>query len=116
MTWRESPRIMRVGPVNVVLVELDGLGVGLLRVSEEVALHVLAGNDPENGLGGNPFGARQEQPGPTSNEGFSRFPLHSSQGSCLRSAAASVRASSSVNARLRDVREQLGKLVGFGGF
>jgi hypothetical protein len=40
-----------VGPVDVVLVEADGLAILLLRVGEHVALDVLASHSAEDGLG-----------------------------------------------------------------
>ena len=115
MTWRESPRIMRFGPVNVVLVELDGLGVGLLRVSEEVALHVLAGNDPENGLGGNPF-AYVKSNRFDFEPGLFAFPAPFEPG-LVSAERGGERAGFLVGQRaFTGCAEQLGKLVGFGGF
>gem|GEM_PF-4666981 len=48
--------------------------------------------------------------GSTSNHGFSRFPLHSSHGSCRRIASASTFASSAESARLRAIASNSGSL------
>ena len=41
-----------IRPVHVVLVELHGLGVIVLRIGKEIALDILAGEHAEDGLGG----------------------------------------------------------------
>ena len=51
--------------------------------------------------------------GSTSNHGFSRLPLHSSHGSCRRSASASSFASSAESARCRAMASNSGSLSAF---
>ena len=44
-----------VAPVHVMAVELHRLGVALLRVGKQVAVHVLARQHPQHGLGADPL-------------------------------------------------------------